>query len=233
MDKLIDPQDLENFTKISEDDFEIKDIIKLVFLGDSGVGKTNIMQVFNNGTFNINSKSTIGVDFALKAVRIREHCLKLQIWDTAGQERYRTFTSAYFKDSHGLLLVYDITNRKSFENIDTWLKTAYQHINKEKTSIILLGNKIDKEEERKVSRVEAEDFAQQNNFLFMETSALDNRDLCITRSFYRLLDQIIGKYDFPDDDDVPRLAKRKEKSNLDMDLNDEVSNDKLKKKKCC
>lgn len=202
--------EFDHFCDIVEDEREVKDLVKLVFLGDSGVGKTNIMNIFNNVSFNINSKSTIGVDFAIKTVRIGNNYMKLQIWDTAGQERYRTFTSAYFKDSHGLVLVYDITSRQSFKNIDSWLKTAYEHINKEKTSIILVGNKIDLENKREVNTIEGEDFAKQNGFLFMETSAFDNRDNFIGQAFYFLIKDIMKKYDFPDDDDdqVPTLGKK-------------------------
>lgn len=206
----MDDKDFINFCNDIEDEKEVKDLIKLVFLGDSGVGKTNIMNIFNNVSFNINSKSTIGVDFAIKTVRIGTNYMKLQIWDTAGQERYRTFTSAYFKDSHGLVLVYDITNRQSFKNIDSWLKTAYEHIDKEKTSIILVGNKIDLEAHREVNCVEGEDFARENGFLFIETSAYDNRDNFIGKAFYFLIKDIMKKYDFPDDDEVPTLGRKQE-----------------------
>jgi small GTP-binding protein len=227
MNEKFNQEEFDNFCDNLEEDIDVSDLVKLVFLGDSGVGKTNIMNIFNNMSFNINSKSTIGVDFAIKTVRIRDNYIKLQIWDTAGQERYRTFTAAYFKDSHGLILVYDVTNRQSFKNIHSWLKTAYEHINKEKTSIILIGNKIDLEN-REVNTIEGEDFAKQNNFLFMETSAFDNRENYIGKAFYLLLKDILKKCDFPDDDQIPKLAKKPE-------IRDDIVNNpsKINKKGCC
>lgn len=91
--------------------------MKIVFVGDSGVGKTNIFYVFTANQFNINSKATIGVDFVLKTVRYGSSFLKLQIWDTAGQERYKSFTNAYYQEAKGILIVYDVTDRTTFTNV--------------------------------------------------------------------------------------------------------------------
>lgn len=170
-----------------DEDNSIGDVFKIVFLGDSGVGKTNIMSRFARNTFNINSKPTIGVDFALKNVKLGPHVIRLQIWDTAGQERYKTFTSTYYKDAQGIIFVYDVTNKESFENISKWISNAESHVDLSQTAIILIGNKMDLENERQVGTEEARDFAQKNSMLFFETSALDNREDCIGRAFFVFL----------------------------------------------
>ena len=113
--------------------------------------------------------------------------MKVQFWDTAGQERYKTFTSTYFKDSQGIIFVYDITNRESFTNITKWISHASENVNLQETSVILLGNKVDLEEQREVGTAEAADFAQKNGMHFFETSALDNRDECIGKAFFMFL----------------------------------------------
>jgi small GTP-binding protein len=173
-------------TSIDEDS-AIGDVFKIVFLGDSGVGKTNLMSRFARNYFNINSKPTIGVDFALKNVKIGPHVIRLQIWDTAGQERYKTFTSTYYKDAQGIIFVYDITNKESFENISKWISNAESHVDLSQTAIILIGNKMDQETARQVGSEEARDFAQKNSMLFFETSALDNREDCVGRAFFVFL----------------------------------------------
>ncbi len=173
-------------TSIDEDN-SVGDVFKIVFLGDSGVGKTNVMSRFARNTFNINSKPTIGVDFALKNVKLGPHVIRLQIWDTAGQERYKTFTSTYYKDAQGVIFVYDITNKESFENISKWISNAESHVDLSLTAVILIGNKMDLEEKRQVGTEEARDFAQKNSMLFFETSALDNREDCIGHAFFVFL----------------------------------------------
>jgi len=170
-----------------EDDNSIGEIFKIVFMGDASVGKTNIMSRFCRNHFNINSKPTIGVDFALKNVKLGPHLIRLQLWDTAGQERYKTFTSTYFKDAQGIIFVYDITKYETFSNIERWISNAQSHIDLSKTSMILIGNKIDQENDRQVGTQEAIDFSNQHAMLFFETSALENRDECIGRAFFIFL----------------------------------------------
>jgi len=170
-----------------EDDNSIGEIFKIVFMGDASVGKTNIMSRFCRNQFNINSKPTIGVDFALKNVKLGPHLIRLQLWDTAGQERYKTFTSTYFKDAQGIIYVYDITKYESFSNIERWIMNAQSHVDLSKTAMILIGNKIDLESERQVGKEEAADFANKHSMLFFETSALENRDECIGQAFFVFL----------------------------------------------
>ena len=187
---------ISDFTEVNDEEIDTQDLVKLVFLGDSGVGKTNIMSRFSNDIFNINSKPTIGVDFAVKTIKFMNHYIKLQIWDTAGQERYRTFTAAYFKDAHGLLIVYDVTSRESFENVHEWMRIAYDHIDKNKASLIIIGNKIDLATEREVSHQEGADLAKEYRAQFIEVSAFNNASKSISRAFYLLVKEIAPKYEF-------------------------------------
>ena len=151
-------------------------IFKLVLIGDSSVGKTNILSKYLNDEFDQNSKPTIGVEFATKNFEIENNIVKTQIWDTAGQERYRAITSSYYKGAKGCLLVYDITRKESFENIDKWISDLKSAGN-ENMSIILVGNKSDLENERKVTKEEAEEKAKLYNLAFMETSALNGTNI--------------------------------------------------------
>ena len=140
MEKKLNPY---NFEEISDEEIEASNLIKIIFLGSTGVGKTNLLSRFSSDTFLPFSKPTIGVDFTVKTIQLGKHYLKLQIWDTAGQERYRSFTSAYFKDCHGIFLVYDITQRDSFKSLPNWLSLAYSSVGHKKIPIILIGNKIE------------------------------------------------------------------------------------------
>ena len=146
-------------------------IFKVVLIGDTSVGKTNILSKYLSNEFDPDSKATVGVEFGTKDFKIENNIVKVQIWDTAGQERYRSITNAYYKGAKGSLLVYDITNPKSFENLDKWLSDLKSNA-EEKLSIILIGNKSDLESERKVQTSEAKTFKEENDIhYFSETSA--------------------------------------------------------------
>ena len=210
---------------------ETMDLVKLVFLGDSGVGKTNLMTQFCSNKFLPDSKPTIGVDFAVKTVKLGKSILKLQLWDTAGQERYKSFTSAYFKDAHGVLLVYDITNRETFKNINEWLETCLASVDKQKTSIIVVANKIDLEAMRNVSYEEGKDFADKNGILFMETSALDNRYKCVDKVFYVILNDVIPKYNISMG--VKPISKRVKNDMIELKNVDNREKKQTQQNKCC
>ena len=225
-----------DFTEITDEEIDTQDLIKLVFLGDSGVGKTNIMSRFSNDIFNMNSKPTIGVDFAVKTIKFMNHYIKLQIWDTAGQERYRTFTSAYFKDAHGIIIVYDVTSRDSFNNIHEWMKIAYDHIDKNKASLIFLGNKTDLTEERDVSFEEGIDIAKEYRAMFMEVSAFNNSTKNINKAFYMLVKDIAPKYEFLDEEitDNDKTVKRNESQKINLKVGySMVDSNGGSKKGCC
>ncbi|XP_020287917.1 ras-related protein Rab-37 isoform X2 [Pseudomyrmex gracilis] len=144
---------------------------KTILLGDSGVGKTSLLVQFDTGKFQPgNFAATVGIGFTNKVVSVDDTPIKLQIWDTAGQERFRSVTHAYYRDAHALLLLYDVTNKTSYDNIRAWLSEIREHAN-EDVVIMLLGNKSDCGTERVVKREDGERLAQEYKVPFMETSA--------------------------------------------------------------
>ncbi len=161
--------------KTNEENYEV--MFKVVLIGDMKVGKTNIVSRYIKNEFNKDSMSTIGVEFGSKELVIEGHNVKVQIWDTAGQEKYKSITNAYYKGAKGAFVVYDITNKNSFDNADNWLNNLRASADK-KCSIILIGNKSDLEDKREVSIEQGEEKAKNSEIAFMETSALsgDNID---------------------------------------------------------
>ena len=124
-------------------------LFKVVVIGDSGVGKSNLLSRFTRNEFNLESKSTIGVAFATRSCNIEGKMIKAQIWDTAGQERYRAITSAYYRGAVGALVVYDITKEASFQNVEKWLSELRENATADIT-MMLVGNKTDLASERQV-----------------------------------------------------------------------------------
>ena len=162
-------------------------LFKIVLIGDSGVGKSNILSRFTRNEFNLESKATIGVEFAQKTINIEGKIVKAQIWDTAGQERYRAITSAYYRGAVGALLVYDVCKYSSFENVEKWLKEMKDHADSQ-IVVLLAGNKADLKHLRAVKTEEAAAFAQKNSLAFMETSALEGTN--VEKAFEAILDEI-------------------------------------------
>ncbi|CAH6786668.1 Rab26 [Phodopus roborovskii] len=155
---------------------------KVMLVGDSGVGKTCLLVRFKDGAFLAGTFiSTVGIDFRNKVLDVDGTKVKLQIWDTAGQERFRSVTHAYYRDAHALLLLYDITNKDSFDNIQAWL-TEIQEYAQQDVVLMLLGNKVDSTQERVVKREDGEKLAKEYGLPFMETSAKTglNVDLAFT-----------------------------------------------------
>jgi len=148
-------------------------LFKLLLIGDSGVGKTCVLFRFSDDAFNSTFISTIGIDFKIRTIELDEKKIKLQIWDTAGQERFRTITTAYYRGAMGILLLYDITNEKSFDNIKTWIHNIEQHASEDVEKMIL-GNKCDMEDKRVISIEQGQKLAQEHGVPFMETSAKAN-----------------------------------------------------------
>ncbi|KAJ3342167.1 hypothetical protein HDU83_006202 [Entophlyctis luteolus] len=159
----------------------------VVLIGDSGVGKSNLLSRFTRNEFNLDSKSTIGVEFATRTIQVDTKTIKAQIWDTAGQERYRAITSAYYRGAVGALLVYDIAKVSSYENVTRWLKELRDHADSN-IQIMLVGNKSDLKHLRAVSTDEAKAFAAENNLSFIETSALDANN--VEPAFQKILTDI-------------------------------------------
>ncbi|CAH8867033.1 unnamed protein product [Trichobilharzia szidati] len=157
-------------------DDEYDYLFKVVLIGDSGVGKSNLLSRFTRDEFNLESKSTIGVEFATRSVQIDGKIIKAQIWDTAGQERYRAITSAYYRGAVGALLVYDVSKAPTYHNLDRWLGELRDHADQH-IVIMLVGNKCDLRHLRAVMTEEAKSFAERNGLCFIETSALDSTNV--------------------------------------------------------
>jgi len=165
-------------------------LFKVVVIGDSGVGKSNLLSRFTRNEFNLESKSTIGVEFATRSVTIDGKTIKAQIWDTAGQERYRAITSAYYRGAVGALVVYDITKDTSFKNVEKWLAELKENATADIT-MMLVANKTDLAQARMITTEEGQTFAKENGISFMEASALTSSN--VETSFLQILTEIYGK----------------------------------------
>ena len=156
-------------------------LFKLLLIGDSGVGKSCLLLRFADNAWSDTYISTIGVDFKIKTLTIDGKVVKLQIWDTAGQERFRTITSSYYRGSHGIVVVYDITDAQTFANVKQWMSEIDRYGSKDVQRMIV-GNKCDREDARQVTLAQGQDFAMSLGITFLETSAksCDNVDLLFT-----------------------------------------------------
>jgi|688.fasta_scaffold201594_4 Ras-related protein Rab-1A len=167
-------------------------IFKIILVGNSNVGKSSIILRFTDGTFSEDFVSTIGLDFRNKILNIDDRQIKLQIWDTAGQEKFRTISSFYYKGAHGIILVYDVTNRNSFKNSQKWLDDILPNCTNS-TAILLIGNKSDMDKQREVLYEEGKQLADEYNLMFIETSAKDriNIDLAFRDMAIKIKNKII------------------------------------------
>ncbi|XP_028402311.1 ras-related protein Rab-8A-like [Dendronephthya gigantea] len=167
-------------------------LFKLLLIGDSGVGKTCVLFRFSEDAFNSTFISTIGIDFKIRTIELDGKKIKLQIWDTAGQERFRTITTAYYRGAMGIMLVYDITNEKSFDNIKNWIRNIEEHASSDVEKMVL-GNKCDMDDRRQVSKTKGEQLAVEYGIKFMETSA--KASINVEEAFYALARDIKAKMD--------------------------------------
>ncbi|XP_032891166.1 ras-related protein Rab-18-like [Amblyraja radiata] len=151
-------------------DEEVVATLKMLLIGESGVGKSSLLLRFTDGTFDAEIGSTIGVDFKVKAMKIEANNVKLAIWDTAGQERFRTLTPSYYRGAQGVILVYDVTRRDTFVRLENWLNELDTYSTKHGVVKMLVGNKIDKQN-HEVDRNEGLRFARKHSMLFIEASA--------------------------------------------------------------
>lgn len=162
-------------------------VFKVVLIGDSAVGKSQLLARFSRNEFSLDSKATIGVEFQTRTLEIDHKTVKAQIWDTAGQERYRAVTSAYYRGAVGAMLVYDITKRPSFDHVARWLEELRGHADKN-IVIMLVGNKTDLGSLRAVPTEDAKEFAEKENLFFIETSALEATN--VDTAFVNVLTEI-------------------------------------------
>jgi Ras-related protein Rab-1A len=172
-------EDKNNFpklTRISEYQQNHKYIFRICLLGDSAVGKTSLLTRYCDGTFKEKYGNTIGVDFRVVTLKYENTITKIHIWDTAGQERFKSIAVNYFKNSHGFIFVYDISNSSSFNDVKNWIELAFAN-NKSANINFLVGNKCDLESQRQVNVNEGEELAKMRNFTFFETSAKEKKDV--------------------------------------------------------
>ena len=206
---------------MAEEEYEM--MVKVILIGDSAVGKTNIMSKYLKNQFIEDSKATVGVEFGSKLFTINGHNIKAQIWDTAGQEKYKAITGAYYKGSKGAFVVYDITKKDTFESVDKWINDL-KSTGDPKMTIIIIGNKVDLEHKREVLKEQGEEKAKSFGCAFLETSAFSGDN--IEKGFEMMISEIFKKYgnDSLEDDDFGTV-ERGEDIKLEKKEN--------KKKGCC
>ena len=201
---------------LEEESYDV--LIKLMLLGDSTVGKTSILKRYSKNQFNPNYISSIGVDFETKYIKVGKKTINLQIWDTAGQERFKVIAKNYYNKSDGFIIVYDITNKKSFDSVSNWVEQIKESATNDNKNIIL-GNKCDLENERKVSKIEGDNLAKTHKCKFFEVSAQNGKN--IDKSFLSIIQNILQ------DDNLSSSSGRGSK------LDKQTLSTKGQKKKCC
>jgi len=162
-------------------------LFKLLLIGDSGVGKSCILLRFADDTYTDSYISTIGVDFKIRTIELDGKTVKLQIWDTAGQERFRTITSSYYRGAHGIIVVYDVTDQTSFNNVKNWLNEIERYAN-ENVNKLLVGNKSDMISKKVIDSGTAKEFADSLSIPFLETSARDSTN--VEKTFITMAQEI-------------------------------------------
>lgn len=170
-------------------------ILKFLVLGDTGVGKTSLLTRYVEDRFSTTFSTTVGVDFCQKKIKFDykgvQHNIQLQLWDTAGQERFRSLTSSFFRDAMGFLLVFDLTNESSFHHINDWLVQLHTHCYDDQPPVVIVGNKLDQEGGRTVSRDSASAISVDLGYRYVETSALNNTN--VNEAVGALLEQVLAK----------------------------------------
>ena len=185
-------------------------VYKILLLGDSEVGKSCFLMRYADNVFVENYITTIGLDYKLKYIQLDSgQVIKVQLWDTAGQDRYRTIAKNYYKGSHGILLLYDVTKSSSFENIREWIKDIREEVY-EKAIIFLIGNKIDKKDQIKIKTEEGEKLAEEFNIPFFEASAKSGEN--VDEIFKALYKKISEVYVDIQQEGGTKLSKKNKKS---------------------
>ena len=172
---------------------EVEFVFKILLLGDSEVGKSCFLMRYSDNVFVENYITTIGLDYKLKNVKLDSgKTIKVQLWDTAGQDKYRTIAKNYFKGSHGILLLYDITKQSSFNNIREWIQDIREEVSP-KAIIFLIGNKIDLADQRKISKEKGIELAEEYKLPFFEASAKSGENVDeVFKALYKKISEVYG-----------------------------------------
>ena len=212
-------------------------LFKYIIVGDSSVGKSNLLMKFAHNKFTEDYQATIGVEFGAKNIEIEQQIYRVQIWDTAGQENFRSITKAYYKNSVCAMVVYDITNDNSFKHVQNWIEDIRNQSSKT-VLIILVGNKIDLEDKRVISYDEGNEFAMKNGIIFGETSA--KTGVGIEEIFYKSIKEIIKNMNenyYELSSETCGIKKGNIKRNSSKNLKTgkiDLNNNKIgERKKCC
>ena len=221
-------EDIDNIhmEKLIDNKMEHNYIFRICILGDSNVGKTSLLSRYTDKIFKESYNNTIGVDFKIVTLKYNDIIIKLHIWDTAGKERFKSIAVNYFKNSQGFIFVYDITDENSFKNVENWIDLAFLNSNTVGINF-LVGNKCDREEERKVDKNSAEEFSKIKKLIFLETSAKNDYNVeklfeYFTYKLFKYFDKNKDKYVDEERMDANRLS-----SNFE-----EIKNYKIEEKKC-
>ena len=204
---------------------------QILIIGDPSVGKTSIIRRYTNGTFKEEYLSTVGLDYYSKEEIIDGKTINIKLWDTAGEERYKSLTQNYFRNAEGVLLVFDVTNTDSFNNLKDWISSIKLNMegNNIFIPIVIIGNKLDMEDQREITKEQAEQFVSENKYKYFETSAKTGEG--IDKSIRELAVQILKQDGHMDDQKAARATSRQLKKE-DITTNNN-NNDENKKGGCC
>ena len=197
---------------------------QILLIGDSSVGKTSLIQRYANGIFKEEYLATVGLDFYTKQETINNINVLVRLWDTAGQERFKSLTPNYFKNAEGVIITYDITSSQSFENLKFWINSIKTNLGEKNIiiPIIIVGNKLDMEDMRDITREEAEKFAKENKYKYFETSAKTGEG--VDDAIRDLVNQVLEKSEQFEEERNERKS---------IKINSEQPEDNVKKKGCC
>ncbi len=202
-------------------------LIKFIIIGDAAVGKSNLLVRYTSGQFKEEYQLTIGVEFGSNNVIIGDNTYRIQIWDTAGQENFRSITRSYYKNTACAIIVYEISNKKSFENISSWIEECKNTAPKS-ILMVLVGNKCDLDN-REVTEEEGREFAEKNGMLFFETSAKTGKNVEeLFKESVKVIDQKIKENYYDLENDSCGIKKGNEEINVVLETNLEKD-----KKTCC
>ena len=204
--------------------------LKYIIVGNQAVGKSNIIYRFTQNKFDPQYKATINLDFSYKNIKVKDKIFRIQLWDTVGQESFQSISRGYYKSGVCALVVYDITERESFNDVSNWIEECKNN-GPSTISLVLVGNKIDLENERQVSHEEGEEFASRNNMLFFETSALSGKNIdLVFNDSVEAIDRKIESGYYKDKDCGIEFNKQNS-GNANAKLNQDNKGEK-KKKRC-